>query len=82
MKRIILILLFVCVGSLSFATSLDLTYEIPTNNDQYVINKYKMGYEERENVKVIVWVGGVVLLGIILVVLTVSLLNEPDTTTY
>ena len=31
MKRIILILLFVCVVPLSFAKSLDLTYEIPLN---------------------------------------------------
>ncbi len=39
MKRIILILLFVFIASLSLAKDLDLTYEIQTNNDQYVINK-------------------------------------------
>ncbi len=39
MTRIILILLFVFIASLSLAKDLDLTYEIQTNNDQYVINK-------------------------------------------
>ena len=39
MRRIILILLFVFIASLSLAKDLDLTYEIQTNNDQYVINK-------------------------------------------
>ena len=48
MKKIILILLLVCVGSLSFATGLDLTYEIPANNNQYVINEYAMSAKTEE----------------------------------
>ena len=70
-KKIILIILFVCVGSLSFATSLDLTYEIPMNNDQYVINKYAMGHMGNKgmpNVWVFMMAGGMMTVLIIAIV--------------
>ncbi len=75
MKRIILILLFVCVGSLSFATGLDLTYAIPTNNDQYVINKYamgQMGNKGKANVWVFMMVGGMIVMTVVMIVLVAN----------
>lgn len=65
------------MGSLSFAMDLDLTYEIPTNNDQYVINKYAMGHEGRTMVKmVIVWT--VVI--IVVTVLVAVAISDPAST--
>ena len=74
MKRILFILLFVCVGSLSFATGLDLTYEIPTNNDQYVINKYALDPEEKAAFKkVLKWV---LIISVVQLALGLMLLNS------
>ena len=76
MRRIILILLFVFIASLSLAKDLDLSYEI--KDDQYVINKYVMDYDERETVKVVVVAGVLIVLVVLLVILTVDMVSEPD----
>ncbi len=77
MKRIILILLFVCVGSLSFANGLDLTYEIPTDNNQYIINEYKMGPQERANAMVVTRIVVASVATLILVVITIWAVSQP-----
>ncbi len=77
MKKIILILLFVCVGSLSFATSLNLTYEVPPDNNQYVINEYKMGPEERANAMVVTRIVVAVVATLVLVVITIWAVSQP-----
>jgi hypothetical protein len=75
MRKIIFILLFICVGTLSFSKSLDLTYEIKPNNDQYVINEYAMS-AKTEDALLDLLMFGLVLVLIGLAILTVIMFLE------